>query len=77
MSEEFMETLMKLPDNDVYYFLTTLTNMALSRRDSDSVFVQSVVLQLFKVGESEILGKRAENEQHWFIVISIVDRIRQ
>lgn len=49
MSEEFMETLVQLPDNDIYYFLTTITNMALNRKEQDSLFIQSVTLELFKV----------------------------
>lgn len=49
MSEEFMEMLAQLPDNDIYYFLTTITNMALNRKEQDALFIQSVTLQLFKV----------------------------
>lgn len=49
MSEEFMDSLAKLPDNDIYYFLTTITNMALCRQKQDRLFIQTVVLQLFQV----------------------------
>lgn len=49
MSEEFMETLALLPDDDIYYFLTTISNMALNRPKQDWLFIQTVTLQLFRV----------------------------
>lgn len=47
-----MENLAQLPDNDIYYFLTTITNMALVRPKQDWLFIQTVTLQLFQVNES-------------------------
>ncbi|XP_065206271.1 ectopic P granules protein 5 homolog isoform X2 [Planococcus citri] len=50
MSEEFMESMAELPDDEIYYFLTTITNMALLRPKQDWLFIQTVTLQLFQVG---------------------------
>lgn len=44
-----METLALLPDDDIYYFLTTISNMALNRPKQDWLFIQTVTLQLFRV----------------------------
>lgn len=48
-----MENMAQLPDNDIYYFLTTITNMALVRSKQDWLFVQTITLQLFQVGENQ------------------------
>lgn len=53
----FNDTIIDVPAEDMYYLLNTFSSMALAQSNTDLEFVRCVIVDLFKVGFTNIITK--------------------